>query len=233
MKIYGFVFARGGSKGLLNKNIRLLKGKPLIGWAIQHLKACQVDRIIVSTDSLDIATIAREYGAEVPFMRPNYLATDNCPEIMSWKHVLEFIQSTEGQLPDVMVSVPTTSPLRLTKDIIGCINLFKDKKADLVVTMTKSLRSPYFNMVKRTNDCNVELICKDIQGETFVRRQDTPETFDLTTVAYVASPEYILKAKTLFEGHIVGYEIPKERSIDIDDIYDFQIAEHLMELHRD
>ena len=118
MKIIAFIFARGGSKGLPNKNIKILNGKPLIAWSIEHAKKInRIDRVIVSTDSEEIAKIAREFGAEVPFMRPLELATDESPEWLSWQHGLKYLKSIDGCLPDLMLSIPATAPLRDVEDI--------------------------------------------------------------------------------------------------------------------
>jgi len=118
VNIVAFIFARGDSKGLPNKNIKIFNGKPLIAWSIEHAKSIdRINRIIVSTDSIEIAKIAREFGAEVPFMRPKELATDHSPEWLSWQHALKFLSQTEDYLPDLMLSIPTTSPLRDVEDI--------------------------------------------------------------------------------------------------------------------
>ena len=122
MKIVAFIFARGGSKGLPGKNIRLLDGKPLIAWSIEHALAVKlIDRVIVSTDSDEIAAVAIEYGAEVPFMRPPELACDNSPEWFAWQHALDFLRANEGDMPNMFVSVPATAPLRSPDDIEKCI----------------------------------------------------------------------------------------------------------------
>jgi len=120
-----FIFARGGSKGLPGKNIKMFAGKPLIAWAIEHAHAAEgIRRVIVSTDSKEIATVATRYGAEVPFMRPSHLAKDDSPEWLSWRHALEFIRDDEGSFPSAMVSVPVTAPLRQPVDIERCLELF-------------------------------------------------------------------------------------------------------------
>lgn len=223
-----FIFARGGSKGLPGKNTRLLSGKPLIGWAIEHAKSVPlIKRIIVSTDSEEIASIAAEYGAEVPFIRPTELAQDNSPEWMAWKHALQYLLDTEGKLPDVMVSIPTTSPLRTPVDIENCLITYSDSSCDAVITMTEARRSPWFNMVKSDDDGFVELVLTSSSDSVF-RRQDVPSVYDVTTVAYVINPSFVLTKTSLFEGRVKAVEVPAERAIDIDTILDFEIAEFLM-----
>ena len=113
MAIPAFIFARGGSKGLPNKNIRDFCGKPLIAWSIeQALNVKEISQVIVSTDSQEIAQIAKDFGAEVPFLRPSELAADDSSEILSWQHALNFVNLTTGNYPELFVSIPTTSPLR-------------------------------------------------------------------------------------------------------------------------
>lgn len=227
MSVVGFIFARGGSKGLPNKNIRNLEGKPLIAWSIEHAKlALKIDRIIISTDSLEIAEIAREYGAEVPFIRPGSLAADDSPEILSWKHALNFMKDAEGGLPSAMVSIPSTAPLRISEDIDACISEFQAHSPDLVITLSESSRNPYFNMVRISEDFLVKPVIES--PIKYTRRQDCPATYDIATVCYVADPKYILRCESIFDGNTRGVVIPKERVLDIDDIFDFELAEHLL-----
>lgn len=224
MNAVAFIFARGGSKGLPDKNIRIFSGKPLIAWSIEQARAVKkINRIIVSTDSWEIAEIARAWGAEVPFLRPAELATDVSSEWLAWRHALEFLNETEGALPDVMVSVPATSPLRIPSDIESAIDLFESSECDGVIAVTPSHRSPWFNMVTIGYDRKVKLI---ISGSKKInRRQDSPSAYDVTTVVYVMDPNFVLKKDGLFDGTIGAIEVPHERAIDIDTLYDFELAE--------
>jgi CMP-N-acetylneuraminic acid synthetase len=226
MKAVAFVFARGGSKGLPGKNIRSLCGKPMIAWAIEQAKAVKrIERVIVSTDTEEIAVVARQYGAETPFIRPAELARDDSPEWLAWRHAINYLQS-EGGLPDAMVSVPVTGPLREPGDIERCLDDFALGGADIVGRGRKPHPSPYFNMVKRNADGSVGLV---IPPDSKVsRRQDAPTVFDMATVAYVARPEFVLTRNNMFEGCVRAVEIPPERAIDIDTLLDFRIAEFLM-----
>jgi N-acylneuraminate cytidylyltransferase len=220
------IFARAGSKGVPNKNIQTFNGKPLITWAIElALQVKQINEVFVSTDSEEIAEIARMAGATTPFIRPSDLATDTSPEWHSWQHFIKFLADKDGRLPEVFLSLPATSPLRSTIDVENCLNEFKKGRADFVVGITPSERNPYFNMVKKGEDNQVDLVVQ--QGNKYSRRQDTPEVFDLTTVCYVGKPSIILTKNSIFEGKVAGVEIPKERAIDIDTELDFQIAEFL------
>lgn len=231
MSAVAFIFARGGSKGLPGKNTRPFGGKPLIAWSIEcALSVKAIDKVIVSTDSKEIAETSIKYGAQVPFMRPRELATDESPELLSWKHALEYVRLSSGGMPEVMVSLPTTSPLRAVSDVESCLEQFFKGDCDVVVTVTEAHRNPYFNMVKDVSDGVVELVMKDSQVS---RRQDAPIIRDLATVCYVANPEFVLSHNSIFEGRVKAVNVPKERAIDIDTLLDFQIAEFLLNARKE
>ncbi|NBT46674.1 MAG: acylneuraminate cytidylyltransferase family protein [Actinobacteria bacterium] len=232
MSAVAFIFARGGSRGLPKKNIRLLGGKPLIAWSIGHaLSVKRIERVIVSTDSKEIAAVAKQYGAEVPFMRPAELAQDNSPEWLAWRHALDYLRESSGSLPKAMVSVPTTAPLRLPLDIEKCLNEYEKGDADMIITITDAHRSPYFNMVKTNADGTVALV---IPSESAMnRRQDAPLVYDMATVCYVAKPEFVMTHNGAFEGRVRAVHVPTERAIDIDTLLDFQIAEGLIKLREE
>jgi N-acylneuraminate cytidylyltransferase len=227
MSIVAFIFARGGSKGLVNKNLMKLKGKPLVAWSIeQAFSVNRIDRVIVSTDSEEIAEIARDYGAEVPFIRPSEMAADGAPEIVAWKHGLTYLKETTGKYPEVFVSVPPTAPLRLSSDIDLCLDEFFKSKPDIVVTVTNSRRNPYFNMLRIDNDGDCDLVIPS-QGAPS-RRQEADLVFDMTTVCYVADPFYIENCDSILSGRVRSVHIPLERAIDIDTLLDFQFAEFII-----
>jgi N-acylneuraminate cytidylyltransferase len=227
MKTVAFIFARGGSKGLPGKNIRPLGGKPLIAWSIEHARAVpRIERVIVSTDSDEIAKVARQYGAEVPFMRPEELARDDSPEWLAWRHALNYLIEAEGSLPELMVSIPATAPLRLPLDIENCLDEYQKGKADMVISVTDAHRSPYFNMVKENADGTVALVMPPTAALT--RRQDAPSVYDMTTVAYVVQPEFVLMHQSHFEGRVRAVHVPLERAIDIDTLMDFKMAEFFL-----
>nr|WP_321257568.1 acylneuraminate cytidylyltransferase family protein [uncultured Pseudodesulfovibrio sp.] len=223
MKRYGFIFARGGSKGVPGKNIRPLGGIPLIGHAI---KAGQdsglLDRIIVSTDDEAIADTARQLGAEVPFMRPTELAQDSSPEWLAWRHAINAVDDF-----DIFVSLPCTAPMRIGDDVRRCIETFERDKCDMVITARKAERHPSFNMI--TVDTAGYATIAMPTGTDFIRRQEAPPVFDMTTVCYVTTPNFILKHDAVFQGKVKMVEIPPERAVDIDTELDFAFAEFLME----
>lgn len=227
-KCVAFVFARGGSKGILQKNLCLLAGKPLIVHTIELAKKIpQITRVIVSTDDADIAHVAKLHGADVPFMRPTELATDDAPEWLAWRHAVNWLLGKNEMSPsDLFLCLPTTAPLRSIEDIQNCLDLFVEKLPDIVITVTKSIRHPNFNMVKVLKSGEVRLFDEPI--EKIYRRQQAENAFDITTVAYVTSPAYINSADSIFSGSVRCIEIPRERSIDIDSIFDLKLAEYLV-----
>lgn len=227
MNCVAFIFARGGSKGLPGKNIRLLEGRPLVAWSIGHALAVpRIRRVIVSTDCPEIAAVARANGAEVPFMRPAELAGDRSSEWLAWRHALGFLWKQEGSLPEAMISVPTTAPLRNPGDIEKCLDEFARGGADVVVTVSEALRNPYFNMVSISTDGMARLLFTPDVGISC--RQQAPAVYDMATVAYVADPEFVLSHDGIFEGRVRAVQVPKERAVDIDTLADFQIAECLL-----
>ncbi len=229
MKAIAFIFARGGSKGLPGKNIRPLGGKPLIAWSIEHALAVKrIERVIVSTDSEEIATVASDYGAEVPFIRPAELARDDSPEWLAWRHALNYLRETTGELLEMLVSVPTTAPLRLPVDIENCLDEYEKGDADMVITITDAHRSPYFNMVKTNTDGTVGLV--NPPQSAIAHRQDAPVVYDMTTVCYVANSEFVMTHNATFEGRVKAVHVPFERAIDIDTLLDFQMAESLLNI---
>lgn len=229
-KTFAFIFARGGSKGIPRKNIKLLGGKPLIGWSIDTGLQCpSIDRIIVSTDDREIADVARSHGAEVPFIRPKELAEDASAEWYAWRHAVQYLQVQSCEF-EKFVSLPATSPLRSVDDVENCIAALDDK-TDVVVTVKKAERSPYFNMVTLGEDGYSRLAISPEKAVT--RRQDAPVVFDMTTVCYVTRPEFILSNFGVFSGRVRSIIIPDSRAIDIDNPIDFKIAELLVAELRD
>ena len=221
------ICARGGSKGLPGKNIRPLAGKPLIVRAIEQAKAVsRINRVLVSTDSREIADLALSAGGVVPFLRPVDLARDDSPEWLVWRHALGYLRESEGRYPDVLMVIPTTAPLRHIADLDRCLDTYERGGTDAVITVTDSHRSPYFNMVKLNTDGTVELVIPP--ASQVFRRQDAPPVYDITTVAYVVRPDLVMRQKGIFDGVVRSVFVPVERALDIDTLLDFRIAEALM-----
>jgi N,N'-diacetyl-8-epilegionaminate cytidylyltransferase len=224
MKIYAFIFARGGSKGVPGKNIKDMCGKPLIAYSIEIAKEIKsIEKIFVSTEDDNIATVAKEFGAEI-ILRPHNLAQDDSPEWLAWQHAVKWLEE-KGESFDLFVSLPTTSPLRNKKDITQCLAVL-DKETDIVIGITKAIRSPWMNMVQKNDSGFIEVLMKN--DNRYSRRQETPEVFDVTTVAYVSRPEYIRKATDIFDGQVKGVEIPAKRALDIDTELDWKFVEFLI-----
>jgi N-acylneuraminate cytidylyltransferase len=221
------ICARGGSKGVPGKNLRLLAGRPLISWAVDQARAVtRIGRVIVSTDSEAIAAVAREAGADVPFMRPAELAQDDSPEWLVWRHALNHLKQVDGAYPDALIVVPTTAPLRAVADLERCLDEYEKGDVDVVITVTDAHRSPWYNMVKDHSDGTVSLVIPP--DGPVARRQDAPVVYDMTTVAYVARPEFVMTRTEAFQGRVRKVHIPAERALDIDTLLDFRIAECLL-----
>ena len=218
-----FIFARGGSKGIKRKNLVPFNGIPLIAHSILLAQefSC-IEKIYVSTDSEEIADVSRMYGASI-IKRPIELASDSSPEWLSWQHAIKYSVELNGSF-DKFISLPTTSPLRIKSDIEDCLQSLND--VDVVITATKSKRNPWFNMVQIDEFGQSKLINKN---NAFHRRQDAPPCFDITTVAYVSTPEFILESSGIWEGRVATVVIPPERAIDIDTQMDLEFARFLSE----
>ncbi|NNN21986.1 MAG: acylneuraminate cytidylyltransferase family protein [Acidimicrobiales bacterium] len=225
--IVAAVFARGGSKGLPGKNLKELGGVSLVGRAVEIAKSIDgVSEVLVSTDSDEIANEALKHGALVPFMRPIELSQDGSPEIDAWKHMINQYSALYKREIDILISIPPTAPLRRVEDVKGALGLFSSlADADLVITITKSIRNPFFDMVTKYEDSKIEKVVE--ASGSFHRRQDAPTVFDITPVAYIAKAEFVLENFHLLNGNVYGYEVPRSVSLDIDTEEDFAYAEFL------
>lgn len=220
-QVVAFIFARGGSKTVPGKNLRVVGGKSLLARSIAV--AQQVagnDRVFVSTDSEEIALEAQANGARM-IHRDASLATDDSPEWLSWQHAIREVRGF-GIDFGIFVSVPTTAPLRAVSDVQACIDALDDF-VDCAVTMTPASHSPAFNMVTRDQGGLIRLGAEETSSAS--RRQDTPEMFNLTTVAYAARPEFISNHSSLWEGTVRGVTVPQERALDIDTEWDLHVAD--------
>ena len=225
--ILGLICARGGSKGVPKKNIKPLGGKPLICWSIEVARQCSyIDRIVVSTDDPEIFAIAKDHGAEVPFIRPARLARDNSPEWLVWQHAIRKLEEMENFTAGYLTVLPPTSPFRSVEDINKSIELIDEENIDMVISVTQSNRNPYFNMVELDAD-GFAILSKNPKQMVF-RRQDAPRVFDMTTVLYTVKTDFVLNAKGVFDGRVKTLEIPEIRALDIDTEMDFNFAQFLI-----
>jgi len=225
--VLGLIPARGGSKGVNKKNIRHLLGKPLISYTIECARACSfIDKVVVSTDDAEIAEISKQWGAEVPFIRPSNLAQDDTPMLPVMQHAIETVEAIYREPANILILLDPTSPLRQVKDIQEALSLFRrDSACQAVVSGCEAHRSPYFNMV-RLEDGLVQILIptdKDIGC-----RQDCPPVYDLDTTVWIYSREAIMDIRQRIPPRTRLYLVPKERSIHIDSEWDFMIVEFLM-----
>lgn len=225
MEVLAIIPARGGSKGIPRKNIRLLAGRPLIAHTIDQAKRSKyISRIIVSTDDEDIAKIARKWGAEV-IKRPSELAKDKTPTIEVILHVLDFLRKEEKYTPDVIVLLQPTSPLRASKDIDNSIELFLNCQNCLsLVSVTEFDHPPFWAMKIE------DKFLKPLFDRKYfkVRRQELPRAYRPNGAIFIATPEVLYKYKTFYTPKTIAYVMPLERSIDIDTEFDFLLAEFLV-----
>jgi CMP-N,N'-diacetyllegionaminic acid synthase len=220
------IAARGGSKGLPGKNLRPLLGKPLIAWSIEQAKACpEINRVVVSTDSEAIAAVARDYGADVPFMRPAEFASDIAGKWTVWQHALEACERHYGIPVDIYVDLDCTSPLRDVDDISRAIAQFRSAGVDAVFSVCEARKNPYFNMLEIDAGC--QRICKPLP-HSIVRRQDAPRVLEHVASIYVLSPSYLRRGTGLLSGCTHGYDIGQEKSLDIDSDFDFELVTFLL-----
>jgi len=214
--------ARGGSKGLPNKNIRKICGKPLIAWTINEaIKARQISKIIVSTDSKQIADIALNYGAEVPFLRPSYLAKDSSLAVDNYIYTLDRLKNEQALDINEFAVLQPTSPLRISDDIDNAVKMFLEKEADSVISYTEEVH-PIFWHKKIRQDMSFE----DIFDNQLLNRQDYTKTYFPNGAIFVFKTDLIQKKKYYSEKSY-AYIMPRDRSIDIDTIEDFEYAEFL------
>lgn len=220
--------ARGGSKGLPNKNIRDLCGKPLIAYTINTaLEAKSISRVIVSTDNFEIAEIALEYNAEVPFMRPMELATDKSLVIDTYIYTIDKLnENAKYTIKDFVVLQPTT-PLRNSEDIENAIRLFKKKKADSVISYYEAIHPPVW--AKRINNQKLENYF-NIDSELKNRQEIEPAYFPNGAI-YIFNYRFLKSTKSYFSEKTYPYIMPRERSVDIDTIEDFEYVEFLLRKH--
>lgn len=219
-----FIFARGGSKGVKNKNIREVGGKPLIAHSILcALESSYIARVVVSTDSTDIADVARKYGADV-LMRPDDLAADDTPEILAWRHAVDACKK-DLAAQKMFISLPATSPLRAPEDVDAAIEKFRQGGCDVLLGISEAHRNPYLNMVTINGDDLLEIA---ISGSNAVRRQDVPDMYDITTCLYVTTPDYVQNCTRLIDGRVGYVMIPPARSLDIDTPFDLYLADLML-----
>lgn len=219
--------ARGGSKGLPGKNIKLLNGKPLIAYTIEAaLGSKYINRVIVSTDSAEIADIAKKYGAEVPFKRPTELSNDSAAAIDVYLHAVEFIMEEENEIIDKFVVLLPTAPLRTSEHINGAIEFFHKKKATTLISVKEADTPITWYMNKNEKDYIVNAGFGS--GNAVTNRQVNTKYFVPNGAIYILDYNLLKKERTYYCDNTVGYEMLTEDSVDIDTLIEFKFAEMLV-----
>ena len=222
MNVLAIIPARGGSKGIINKNIRVFGGKPLLAHTIDAAKKSRyVTRIVVSTESEAIADVARKYGAEVPFLRPMELAGDKAKATDAVYHLLVTMEEESGYRPDYVVLLQPTSPLRESADIDGALTLLFKRKDSAVVSVCRTEQLLFTK--------NKKEVLELVSDESFLKsgnRQELPDTYKLDgSMVYAIKTSVFLKKRTFIPKGVIAFEIPRWRAVDIDEPQDFLVGE--------
>jgi CMP-N-acetylneuraminic acid synthetase len=221
------IFARGGSKGVPGKNLRVVGGQSLIQRAvIQARQARHVTRVLCSTDSQEIADEAARYGAEVPWLRPAELAQDTSREWDSWCHMVRFLRD-QGDNPKYLMAVPCVAPLRTLEDLNKCTDLAASSGADVIMAVSDAHKNPWFNMVTINETTNQVRLVNE-PAKRIYNRQAAPQVYDVSTVAFIIKCDYLLEATSIYDGETRAVILPKTHCVDIDTEDDIAYAEFLL-----
>ena len=227
MYVLGIIPARGGSKSIPKKNIRLLANKPLIAHTIEVAKECKMlNRTVVSTDDGEIAEVAKKYGGDVPFIRPDNLSLDDTPMVPVLQHAVAFIENKDNVHVDVVVLLDPTSPFRRVEDIEACIKKIDRDNADSVVTVCEVEHNPYFVMMELNGDKLIPLIKSD---KAVTRRQDAPDVYRLNATVYAIKRDVLINENKIITDNTMAVIMPQELSAHIDHEIDFEFVEFLIE----
>jgi len=221
-RILALIPARGGSKGVPRKNIRPVGGKPLIAWTIEAARASRhIDRVVLSSDDVEIIEVAQKLGCEAPFRRPAELATDEADAMSVVRHAL----SSLPEQYDYLVLLQPTSPMRKTQDIDGAIELCLARNAPACVSVCETEKSPYWMMTLGSDGAIAPLVSADKIPD---RRQDAPRAYALNGAVYVGAVPHLVGGQSFFAPGAMGYVMPKERSFDIDSELDLKLVDFLL-----
>lgn len=217
--------ARGGSKRLPRKNVKLLCGKPLIAWSIEAAKSSKyIDSVVVSTDDVEIKNIAEQFGASVPFLRPDSLSNDTASSFDVIQHAIHFLKvDSENHL---IVLLQPTSPLRTVEEIDGALEFFLAKNAKGVVSVSECEHSPLWSNTLPENNCMSDFLRPEVQGK---RSQDLPQYYRLNGSIYIYETLALLEqGKTFFNNDVYGFGTSLDTAVDIDTALDFLVAETIL-----
>ncbi|MFX1506535.1 MAG: cytidylyltransferase domain-containing protein [Promethearchaeota archaeon] len=222
MKILGLIPARSGSKGILGKNIKILKDKPLIWYTIDNaLKSKHLDRVIVSTDSQEIAQIAQKANCEVPFIRPIHLAQDSTPMYDVLVHAIEEM-SKLGFKPEIIVLLQPTSPFRTTEQIDEAVQKFLASSVRCLISVRKVRENPYWMKTLERG------FLQPVLDKSVSSRQQLPTFYYPNGAIYIWNTSYLLNNKQLYPEDTIPYEMDEISSLDIDEELDWLFAEYLI-----
>lgn len=225
------ICARGGSKGVPDKNIQPMLGVPLIAYTIRAALESKIfSEIAVSSDSAKILAVAKEYGATLLIKRPLQLANDTVAKIPAIRHCMLQAEKAQGTRFDICVDLAVTSPLRLPHDICDAVDLLVRNPGSNVVSACEAQSSPYFNLVEETSEGYATLSKKP--ANEVVRRQDAPSVFELNGSVYGWHRESLLKTASVIEDRTIIYKMPHERSLDIDTPFDWELVTHVLSRSR-
>ena len=231
IKVLCTICARGGSKGVKNKNIKEINKKPLIAYTIEQAQKSKLfEHIVISTDSDNIANISKKYGAEVFFKRNAEMASDTAGKLDVIKDAFMRSEKHYGYMFDYLIDLDVTAPLRIAKDITDSFQQFLDNDNDNLITVMPSRRSPYFNLVEQDKSGKVYL--SKTLDSSIVRRQDAHKSYDVNASIYIWRRDVIINMKSLFLEKTGLYVMPEERSIDIDSELDYKFVEYLLKENR-
>ncbi len=221
------ICARGGSKGVKGKNVKILNGKPLIYYTVKQAKEWgQGKHVIVTTDSEEIAKVARECGAEVPFLRPAEMATDTISKLPAIRHALKFSEELYKEKYDLVVDLDPTAPIRKTSDLENALNSFLEKLPKTLFSVVPAHRNPYFNMVEEDSEGKAHLI----KTGDFFSRQSAPKAYDMNASIYIYSRDFLMdetNMKPISDNSII-YIMDEISRFDIDAEVDFKFIEFLL-----
>ena len=221
------IFARGGSKGVPNKNLRIVAGKSLMQRAVEDASSIKgVTDVYCSTDSTQIADEALKHGALVPWLRPSELAQDNSREWDSWSHLIKWLNSEEIY-PTYLVTVPTVSPLRSLEDLDSCVDLALSSKADVVMAVSEANRNPWFNIVTINQETQQVRLVNEPKTKIY-NRQAAPVVYDVSTVTFIIKCEFLLKSSSIYDGETRALVLPRSHCLDIDTEDDIEYADYLL-----
>ena len=232
-KIFIHIGAREDSKGVKNKNMKIISGKPLIYWTIKHAKKVNnISSILINSDSKKIISLAKKLKINIILKRPKKIASSKTSKLEAWKYAVKYLKKKNLlSAKDIFIDFDCTCPLRNIKDTNNMIKKFKKyrklkKNFDGLFTIIKAKKNPYFNLVEQ-NRLGYLKVSKKTKSK-IVRRQDAPDVFEHVANTYILKPDFILKAKSFMNGNLIGHLVQEQFSWDIDSDFDFKIAEYLL-----